>query len=611
MRQGARVGGRYRLTEGPIEGGMGQLWLARDEHLGRDVVLKRAKQRKQQGRDGRGATAVGTPRAEGRAQARFSHPHVVAVYTTARVRWLWRVTQWLVLEYVPGGSLDQRSAFPPRLAAHVGAQLAAALDALHSAGIVHCDVKPSNVLAGGENGEDPVKLTDFGLAYRIGGTETITFNTTGGGTRGFTAPEVESGRPPQPRSDVYALAATVYALITGRPPTPGAPGADLDLDEGPLRDLLTAMLRPEPGDRPGVPEVRERLAEIAGPPDRLPGFPPRKPAAPERGEEGRPPVRRRRQRRVLMGAVATGAVGVLVAWALQSGADPVSPRPPGLFHGEPRMADPCSLLTAPAFARFGEAQLVRDYGNFDRCDVYLTPSRHQAVDIQVDLANDVLASDMAGLRRRRIGQVQVAERPPSSDGCVRFLRRDGVKDTTIVVQAGTADGPDKPYCDIADAAVDVVADRVNQGPLAQRSPMPSADSLWHRDACAMLGNDALSIIPGVDAAHPSSSFGGWGCSWHSTTSGMQVKLRFNRPELDEDEQNKTTKLGGHAAVIAPELDGARTCGVDVAGPSYVDQDGERAIEALRISVQSAPSTDRACALATDLARSAANDLTPS
>ncbi|WP_255952975.1 serine/threonine-protein kinase [Streptomyces odontomachi] len=615
MRKGARVGGRYRLTQGPIEGGMGEVWPARDEELGLDVALKRAKT---QERERRGTVAMGTPRAEGRALARIRHPHVVALYTTVQDRRLLRVTQWLVLEYVPGGNLDHRLPFRPELAAHVGAQLASALGALHSAGLVHCDIKPSNVLASGRNS---VKLTDFGLAYRIGGTETITFNATGGGTHGFTAPEVENGRPPQPRSDVYALAATVYALITGRPPEPGT---DLEIAEGPLHDLLTAMLRPESGDRPDVAEVQKRLTAIAGPPERLPDFPPKKPAAPGDGRSDPAPEKTSRRRRsLLVGAAATVAVGALVAWGIRIGTDSDG-RPPAhsdgkpaaapeskphpLIDGDPRMADPCSLLTAPDFARFGDAQLEWDYGNFDRCDVYLTPNSQQAVDIQVDLANDVDASDMAGLQRRTIGRVHVAERPPSSDACVRFVRLDGTTDTTLVVQAGTADGPDKPYCDIADAAVDVVAKRINRGPLAKRSPTPPSDSLWHRDACAMLGNDALNKIPGVDAKHPFSTFGGWGCEWESTTSKMEVKLRFNRPEMDQDEENKSTTLSGHAAVIAPELDGARTCAVDVAGRSYADQDGGSAIETMRITVQNAPDTDHACDLATDLARSAAPGL---
>ncbi|MEC3994944.1 serine/threonine-protein kinase [Actinacidiphila sp. DG2A-62] len=331
MRLGTRVSGRYRLKQGPLPGGTAEVWLAHDETLGRDVILKRL-------------TPTPTPRfdrlkSEARVLARFTHPHVVTLHDTVHLGKGSRATTWLVMEYVPGGSLDDRPPLPPRLAAHLGAQIADGLVALHAAGIVHGDIKPGNVVvtqtpaptgptaptpgaAATPSGPLTAKLADFGAAYRVDGKETITPNSAVSYTPDYASPEVVRGQP-EPASDVFSLAATVYALAAGHPPRRGAGAAepgraeadadrdpdprqaaeteaflaarraargdvDLSADVGPLLEPLTAMLQRMPHRRPTAAEARELLREIAGDTSDLPPLPPQRRPATGAGAPARP-----------------------------------------------------------------------------------------------------------------------------------------------------------------------------------------------------------------------------------------------------------------------------------------------------------------------------------
>lgn len=166
--------------------------------------------------------AAGTPeeslrrwRREVTAMARLSsQPNIVAVYDGG-------VTDgglpYLVMPYVTGGTLDERlRATGPMAATEVvamGRELAGALAAAHAAGVLHRDVKPANVLLG-DHGEP--QLADFGIAQLADATATMTVGVRA--TVSYAAPEVLSGRPASPASDVYGLAATLHACLTGAPP---------------------------------------------------------------------------------------------------------------------------------------------------------------------------------------------------------------------------------------------------------------------------------------------------------------------------------------------------------------------------------------------------------
>ncbi|MCX4910871.1 protein kinase [Streptomyces sp. NBC_00878] len=124
-----------------------------------------------------------------------------------------------------GGSLDRQPPMSPVRAARIGAQLADASTALHEAGIVHCDVKPANV---GRTRRGTAKLLDFGAAYRVGGTETITANGPFSFTPDYAAPELVRGNVPRPASAVFCLATTLYALVTSSPPRGGDESEEAD-----------------------------------------------------------------------------------------------------------------------------------------------------------------------------------------------------------------------------------------------------------------------------------------------------------------------------------------------------------------------------------------------
>ncbi|GGQ48673.1 protein kinase domain-containing protein [Couchioplanes azureus] len=204
------VAGRYRLLERIGSGGMGVVWLARDEVLQRQVAVKEL--RHSWGSSDR-SVAAGRERSlrEARAAAALRHPHIVAVYDIAAQDG----QPWIVMEFVPGRSLKDIVAedgpLPVERAVDIGLQLLSALRAAHAAGITHRDVKPANVLI---SADGAVRLTDFGLAT-LPDAETLTETGAIIGTPGYLAPEQAKGLPPGPPADVFGLGATLYYAVEG------------------------------------------------------------------------------------------------------------------------------------------------------------------------------------------------------------------------------------------------------------------------------------------------------------------------------------------------------------------------------------------------------------
>lgn len=203
------IAGRYSLDRELGRGGMGSVWLGRDEVLGREVAVKRLGL----------APGVEDPdlaraEREARLAARLSHPHVVAVYDLVEEEG----QQYLVMEYVEGtnlsGLLRARGPLLPDAAGALLGQAADALAAAHAAGIVHRDVKPSNMLV---TDDGQLKLSDFGIA-RAEADPSLTQTGLVTGSPAYLAPEVASGGSAQDTSDVWSLGASLFHALTGHPP---------------------------------------------------------------------------------------------------------------------------------------------------------------------------------------------------------------------------------------------------------------------------------------------------------------------------------------------------------------------------------------------------------
>ncbi|MGW4567881.1 serine/threonine-protein kinase [Streptomyces sp. NPDC004561] len=267
--QGLLIAGRYRLADSIGSGGMGRVWRAHDEVLHRTVAVKELTAALYVSDSDR-AVLLARTRAEARAAARINHSAVVTVHDVLEHDG----RPWIVMELVEGNSLadavKERGRVEPREAARIGLWVLRALRAAHSAGVLHRDVKPGNVLLGSDG---RVLLTDFGIA-QIEGDTTITRTGEVVGSVDYLAPERVRGHDPGPSSDLWALGATLYTAVEGRSPfrrtsplSTMQAVVEEDADEprhaGALGPVISAMLRKEPAQRPGAEEAEQMLAEAA------------------------------------------------------------------------------------------------------------------------------------------------------------------------------------------------------------------------------------------------------------------------------------------------------------------------------------------------------------
>ena len=198
---------RYRVIRRLGTGGMATVWLAEDERLGREVAVKRLKTDAPE-------ESLARFRREARLGATLNHPNFVAVFDTIATD----EGALIVMEYVPGRSLEElaaRGPMDPDEAVSILRGAADALDHAHREGVVHRDIKPANILV---RDDGTVKLADLGIARAMDATQ-ITAEGKVIGTMPYMAPErmraAGAGGPP---SDVYALAAVAYELLSGSPP---------------------------------------------------------------------------------------------------------------------------------------------------------------------------------------------------------------------------------------------------------------------------------------------------------------------------------------------------------------------------------------------------------
>ena len=237
---------------------MAEVFLAHDGVLDRDVALKVL--RSQYAND---AEFVERFRREARSAASLSHPNIVSVYDRGETG---DGSSYIAMEYVSGGTLkerlDERGPIEPGRALAATSQVAEALWAAHSRGVIHRDIKPQNILL---TDTGHLKVTDFGIA-RAASTVTISATNAVFGTAGYLSPEQALGEPATPRSDLYSLGIVLYEMLTGvvpyradnpvavcmkhvteplRPPRKVDPAIPAAVDA-----LVVKMLAKDPADRP-------------------------------------------------------------------------------------------------------------------------------------------------------------------------------------------------------------------------------------------------------------------------------------------------------------------------------------------------------------------------
>ncbi|HOA86556.1 MAG TPA: serine/threonine-protein kinase [Microbacteriaceae bacterium] len=252
--QGVSFGGRYELVSRIAIGGMGEVWEATDHVIGRTVAIKILKDE-----------YMGDPgflerfRAEARHAALVNHEGIASVYDYGEENG----SAFLVMELVPGEALstilERDGSLSDDQTLDIVAQTALALQAAHSAGLVHRDIKPGNLLI---TPDGVVKITDFGIA-RIADQVPLTATGQVMGTVQYLSPEQASGHPASPSTDTYSLGIVAYECLAGKRPFAGesqvaiamahindAPPPLPERVARPVQNLVMAMIAKKPEDRP-------------------------------------------------------------------------------------------------------------------------------------------------------------------------------------------------------------------------------------------------------------------------------------------------------------------------------------------------------------------------
>ncbi|WP_404815345.1 serine/threonine-protein kinase [Streptomyces thermolineatus] len=334
---GRLLAGRYRLGEVLGRGGMGTVWRATDEVLGRTVAVKELRFPGNIDEDEKRRLITRTLR-EAKATARIRSAGAVTVFDVVEED----DRPWIVMELVEGRSLSDaiREDGPvgPKRAAEIGLAVLDVLRAAHAEGILHRDVKPSNVLIADDG---RVVLTDFGIA-QVEGDPSVTSTGMLVGAPSYISPERARGRKPGPPSDLWSLGALLYATVEGRPPyDKGSAIATLTAvmtepldppkNAGPLADVVAGLLIKDPEQRLDDTGVRKLLTDVATGvvPEKEAAEPTRTMVLPPQRDAGTKPSA------AAAGAAAAGA-GAAAGAAAREGAEPGggraggrSPRSPG------------------------------------------------------------------------------------------------------------------------------------------------------------------------------------------------------------------------------------------------------------------------------------------
>lgn len=245
MSEGALLNDRYQLLERLGSGGMADVYRSRDLMLDRYVAIKVLR------KDfSNNAEFQNQFKLEARAAANLSHPNIVTVHDFGFADNL----LYIVMEYIPGKDLKQLIRDKGRFSVQDGipllVQACAGIGYAHRAGLVHCDVKPHNMLV---SNDGRLKVTDFGIARALASIATSERTDVVWGSPLYFAPEQAAGEPPSPSSDVYSLGVVMYELLSGTPPFTASTADELA--------RLHISARPIP-IREYIPDIPIALEEI-------------------------------------------------------------------------------------------------------------------------------------------------------------------------------------------------------------------------------------------------------------------------------------------------------------------------------------------------------------
>ncbi|MCG8915191.1 serine/threonine protein kinase [Actinokineospora sp. PR83] len=556
------IAGRYRLEEQIGAGGMGVVWRATDSELRRVVALKRST-------GGDDAQL----RREAQVAAGLQHPNVVSMYDVV----VHGADRWLVMEYFPARSIAATLAatgpLTPRAAAGVGAQIAAALVAMHDRRMVHRDVTPGNVLVA-EDGT--AKLTDFGIAHWAELTNTGDARVVG--TPAYMAPEVANGTPGGPAADVFSLGATLFAAVEGHSPW-GAPTHDPHDQQrramvgdrcpttraGELEPLLSDLLAHHPDVRPTLRAAKVQLEMISG------ITIPINPVAGTTGDATTPVGPPPRKRGVLLGSalLAAAVLAGAVVYANSGSTSLASPLVGMGNVGNERTADPCSLLDTNSLGRFGNRVVQKDteYGEFNRCG--MTVRLGEEDDNVGEVWVQILHPSEYESEPHPKGELGPPQYPLENKGkCERPIPLpDGNR---VVVTARNKGGYPSELCSMASEVAGSVLAKLGQAAQIPRRAKPfDPRSLANADACATLQKEELAAVFTTPVT-PEPDFGHWTCYWQ--TDSVDLTLVFSRewPE-SADEGENTVSTGVGVGYVGPESDeskGSTGCEIELIHRTY-------------------------------------------
>ncbi|MEV7087971.1 protein kinase [Streptomyces sp. NPDC093085] len=407
-----------------------------------------------------------------------------------------------------------------------------------------------------------------------------------------------------------------------RPEGPDGPTGS-DRSVGP--DGLVRSEGPVRWDRPHGSDGPDRLVRSEGPvrSDR--------PDGPDGPAPVRPPFRYRRTlAAVVAGAVVAGALALGVEWgrgegggsgtgtaasdsSASSAAVPAGAAggirsdgaggEPGTI-GEARTADPCALLDATGFNRYGENKLDPDYGEFDRCDLLVhNGSGHDVADLEVNFNPDAPRFD-GDIPTRRMGGLTVGVAARDGRVCERFVATADHKE--ILVRGKELGTPSPDPCALADTGVAQVTAVLAKGAVPRRAGTVPKASLARLDACDLLDEAAIRKVPRIgagiadEADHPDHGFGAWYCDWESRGDDAGVEIQFSR-DNDLTDDGKHVSVAGKDGYLSPREYGDDTCLIRVAHRTYVNYLGDTTVEHSILTVHGPGSPDALCAAATTLA----------